>query len=107
MKKRIIIRFKRKTIDKPIVYRLARDYDLIFNILRANVFPRADSMMVLEIEGETENFNKGIDYLKGLNLDIEPIAGYKQGRIKMCALRCMYECVCSRSNLYKQGKHEG
>ena len=41
MKKRIILRFKRKTIDKPIVYRLAKDYDLVFNILRANVSPRA------------------------------------------------------------------
>ena len=91
MKKRIIIRFKRKTIDKPIVYKLARDYDLIFNILRANVFPRADSMMVQEIEGETENFNKGIDYLKGLNLDIEPI----EQDINRDESKCVHCGVCT------------
>ena len=73
MKKRIILRFKRNTIDKPIVYKLVKDYDLIFNILRANILPRAESMMVMEIEGTDENFNKGIEYLRGLNIDIEPI----------------------------------
>jgi len=73
MKKRIILRFKKNTIDKPIVYRLVKDYDLIFNILRANILPRAESMMVMEIEGTEENFHKGIAYLRGLNIDTEPM----------------------------------
>lgn len=73
MKKRIILRFKRKTIDKPIVYRLAKDYDLVFNILRANVSPRAESMMVMEIEGEESRFAEGMEYLQGLGLSVEPI----------------------------------
>ncbi|MCX5815952.1 MAG: 4Fe-4S dicluster domain-containing protein [Proteobacteria bacterium] len=91
MKKRIIIRFKRKTIDKPIVYRLAKDYDLIFTILRANVSPRADSMMVLEIEGADENFQKGIEYLKDMNLDIEPI----EQDINRDESRCVHCGVCT------------
>lgn len=91
MKKRIIIRFKRKTIDKPIVYRLVKDYDLVFNILRANVFPRADSMMVLEIEGADENFRKGMEYLKDMNLDIEPI----EQDINRDASRCVHCGVCT------------
>lgn len=73
MKKRIVVRFKKNTVDKPIVYRLVKDYDLVFNILRANVSPRAESMLVMEIEGSEENYQSGIDYLKGLSLDIEPI----------------------------------
>jgi len=91
MKKRIIIRFKRKTIDKPIVYKLVKDYDLTFNILRASVFPRADSMMVLEIEGADENFQKGIEYLKDMNLDIEPI----EQDINRDESRCVHCGVCT------------
>jgi ferredoxin len=91
MKKRIIIRFKKKTIDKPIVYRLVKDYDLTFNILRASVFPRADSMMVLEIEGADENFQKGIEYLKDMNLDIEPI----EQDINRDESRCVHCGVCT------------
>jgi ferredoxin len=73
MKKRVILRFKRNTIDKPIVFRLVKDYDLIFNILRANVSPKAESMMVMEIEGEEANFTRGMEYLKEANIGIEPI----------------------------------
>ena len=65
MKKRIILRFKKNTIDKPIVYRLAKDFNLVYNILRANVSPRAESMMVMEVEGEEADFAKGIEYLSG------------------------------------------
>ena len=73
MKKRIILRFKRKTIDKPIVYRLAKDFDLVYNILRANVSPRAESMMVMEIEGDEGRFAEGMEYLRGFDVAVEPI----------------------------------
>ena len=100
MKKRIIIRFKRKTIDKPIVYRLVKDYDLVFNILRANVFPRADSMMVLEIEGSDENFHKGIEYLKDMNLDIEPIEQDIKRDESMCVHCGVCTSVCAPEAMY-------
>jgi L-aspartate semialdehyde sulfurtransferase ferredoxin len=91
MKKRFIIRFKRNTIDKPIVYKLAKEYDLVFNILRANVSPKADSMMVLEIEGEKENFEKGTRYLKDMGLDLEPI----EQDISRDEQKCVHCGVCT------------
>jgi len=91
MKKRIILRFKKNTIDKPIVYKLVKDYDLIFNILRANILPRAESMMVMEIEGTEENFQKGIAYLRGLNIDTEPM----EQDINRDEGRCVHCGVCT------------
>ena len=91
MKKRIILRFKRNTLDKPIVYKLARDYDLVFNILRANVSPRAESMMVLEIEGTEEGFRNGLDYLESLNIDTEPI----EQDIQRDESKCVHCGVCT------------
>lgn len=73
MKKRIILRFQRNDIDKPIVYRLGKDFELVYTILRANVSPRAESMMVLEVEGEENNFDKGIAYLQEIGVTIENI----------------------------------
>lgn len=91
MKKRILIRFKRNTIDKPIVYRLAKDYNLIFNILRAHVYPKAESIMVLEIEGEESDFEKGMEYLRSKNLQIELIAQ----NIKKDEDRCVHCGMCT------------
>jgi len=91
MKKRIILRFKRNTIDKHIVYKLVKDYELIFNILRANILPRAESMMVMEIEGTEENFNKGIEYLRGLSIDTTPI----EQDINRDEERCVHCGVCT------------
>ena len=91
MKKRVILRFKRNTIDKPIVYRLVKDYDLIFNILRANVSPKAESMMVMEIEGEEANFTRGMEYLKEANIGIEPI----EQDINRDEERCVHCGLCT------------
>ena len=38
--KRIVLHFTKEIWDKPIVYRLVKEYNLIFNILKANVLPR-------------------------------------------------------------------
>jgi len=91
MKKRVVLRFKKSTVDKPVVYRLAKDFDLIFNILRASVSPRAESVMVLEIEGKEENFQKGLEYLKNMRLDIEPI----EQDINRDGSRCVHCGVCA------------
>ena len=100
MKKRIILRFKRNTIDKPIVYKLVKDYGLIFNILRANILPRAESMMVMEIEGTEENFNKGIDYLRELNIDTEPMEHDINRDDERCVHCGVCTSVCAPNALY-------
>jgi ferredoxin len=91
MKKRVILRFKRNTIDKPIVYRLVKDYDLVFNILRANISPKAESMMVMEIEGDEANFAKGMEYLTQANIGIEPI----EQDINRDEERCVHCGLCT------------
>jgi ferredoxin len=91
MKKRIILRFKKDTIDKPIVYRLVKDFNLVFNILRANISPKAESMMVIEVEGTETNFKKGMKYLTGLDIDTEPM----EQDINRDETKCVHCGVCT------------
>ncbi len=70
---KIVLRYGKKNWDKPIVYRLAKDYDLVFNILKASVFPRQESVMVLELSGTEENYQRGIEYLISKGITVEPI----------------------------------
>jgi len=99
MKKRIVLRFKKNTIDKPIVYRLAKDFDLVYNILRANVSPRAESMMAMEIEGDEANFARGIEYLKEWNISIESIGQDINRNEERCVHCGMCTAVCATQAL--------
>ena len=73
MKKKIVLHFSREIWDKPIIYRLIKDYNLIPNILKANVLPKRESFMVLELDGEQIDCRAGIQYLKDSGVTIEPI----------------------------------
>ena len=58
--KRIVLKFPHKLVDQPIVYRIVKDFNLEFNILKASVTPREEGLMVLEIKGENRNLEKAL-----------------------------------------------
>ncbi len=72
--KRIVLHFPHRLVDQPIVYRLVKDFDLQFNILKAYVTPREEGLMILELTGEDENYNKGIKYLEDCGVRIQPLS---------------------------------
>jgi len=67
----LILRFDKTEVQKPVVCYLARDYDLIFNILNAAVLPRKEGIMVLEISGTRKNYREGVKYLKDQGVHVE------------------------------------
>lgn len=72
--KRIVLHFPSRLVDQPIVYKLVKDFDLQFNILKAYVTPQEEGLMVFELIGEEENFNKGIEYLTSCGVRIQPLS---------------------------------
>lgn len=72
--KKIVLIFPKSLVDKPIVYKLIKEHDLSFNILKANITPEEEGHMVLELIGDKSNVEKGIDYLKAQGVKIEPFS---------------------------------
>jgi ferredoxin len=72
--KRIVLHFPHRLVDQPIVYKLVKDYDLRFNILKAYVTPQEEGLMVLELTGKEESFNKGTEYLESCGVKIQPLS---------------------------------
>ena len=72
--KRIVLHFPKRLVDRPIVYRLVKEYDLEFNILKAFFTPEEEGLMVLEITGKQENYDKGIRYLTKSGLRIQSLS---------------------------------
>ena len=69
----LILRFPREIVDKPIIYNLVRDYSLDFNILKAQIFPRKEGMLVMELRGSDDDFEKGVTYLEQVGVQVEPV----------------------------------
>ena len=61
--RRIVLHFPPHVTGQPVVYRLARDFDLSFNLLKASVSPGEEGLLIMELSGDQENYDKGIEYL--------------------------------------------
>lgn len=72
--KRVVLHFPRKLVDQPIMCRLARDYSIDFNILKAAVTPNEEGVLVVELSGEESNFDKGNEYLAQTGVAIQPLS---------------------------------
>ncbi len=68
---KIVLRFSAETADKPIIYRLVKDYDLIINILKASINPHMEGTMVLELSGE--RYKDGIAFLRKQGISVQPL----------------------------------
>ena len=72
--KRIVLRFPRRLVDRPIIYRLVKDYDLEFNILKASVTPEEEGLLVLELKGAQKEYDKGIRFLLKTGVNIQSLS---------------------------------
>lgn len=69
-----ILRFPKDTTDKPFIYNLVKKYDVESNILKADIFPHREGMMVVELKGVKQNVKEGLDYLKRFGVRVERLA---------------------------------
>ncbi|MDD5432588.1 MAG: NIL domain-containing protein [Candidatus Omnitrophica bacterium] len=72
--KRIVLHFPRRLVDQPIVYKLVKEYDLRFNILKASVTPQEEGLMVLELSGKKESFEEAMKYLASCGVNVQPLS---------------------------------
>lgn len=72
--KRIVLHFPHRLVDQPIVYKLVKEYNLEFNILKAYVTPREEGLMVLELSGQKADYERGIKYLTSCGVKIQPLS---------------------------------
>ncbi len=69
----LVLRFPREIVDQPIITNLVRNYNLTFNILKAQIFPRKEGMLVMELRGGAEDFQDGVRYLEEMGVLVEPV----------------------------------
>jgi ABC-type methionine transport system ATPase subunit len=74
MRKRVKLTFPQHLIREPVIFSMAKKYDIMPNIRRARVTENVGEM-ILELEGESENIEKGIKSLRQQGVDVELVEG--------------------------------
>lgn len=95
-----VLRFPKDTSDKPFIYNLVKKYDIESNILKANIFPHKEGMMVLELRGTKGNVKEGLEYLKSFGVRVERLAAGISRDEHKCFQCGACTGVCSSNALY-------
>ncbi len=74
MKVRVKLTFPQHLIKEPVLFTMAKKYDVMPNIRRARVTETVGEM-VLELEGEEDNLNKGLQSLRDQGVIVEYVEG--------------------------------
>lgn len=72
MKQKVRLVFPKHLIREPVIFTMAKKYDVMPNISRARVTDTVGEM-VLELEGTEEGVGKGIQSLKDQGIVVENI----------------------------------
>ncbi len=70
----IVLSFDQSTAQGSWMCRLARNFDVEFNITKANVSSKREGSMVLDLKGTKENCDKAIAFLTENNIGVVPVA---------------------------------
>ena len=61
-------------ITQPVIYDLGQNFRLVTNIRRADV--REDmGWVILELEGEEEEIERGLDWVNSIGVRVDPVSG--------------------------------
>ena len=75
MKKRVSLRFPRNVVQMPVTYKLAKEFNIAANIIRAQVAPNQVGKLVVELSGDIDQLEEAIDWMKTNNIAVELTTG--------------------------------
>ncbi|PSN16311.1 ferredoxin [filamentous cyanobacterium CCT1] len=75
MKKRVKLIFPKRSVHMPITYRLAKDFNIAANIIRAQVAPNQVGTLVVELSGDIDQLNDAIDWLEVQGIEVSGASG--------------------------------
>jgi ferredoxin len=85
--KKLMLFFPRCECEKPIIYHLVKDHNLIVNVYRAKVTPEEEGYLVLDVTGTEADIQQGMAFVKTFNVSIN-YTGKGVTRDEDCCTHC-------------------
>jgi L-aspartate semialdehyde sulfurtransferase ferredoxin len=104
---KLMLKFHTKIINKPIVYHIVKDFNLEFNILRAEITSDLEGKMIIEIKGQKDKIadckafleREGVELAeaaRGIILDNEACVN-----CGLCVSLCMGKALYLKKDTYE------
>jgi L-aspartate semialdehyde sulfurtransferase ferredoxin len=71
-KQRVKFTFVQELIKEPIIWKLAKEFDVVTNIRRADVQDDR-GWVILEIEGERDEIERSLEWVEQQGVRIDPV----------------------------------
>ena len=81
---KVILRIPADMVDRPVICQMSRQYDVIFNILKAEVTEKEDGLLILGLTGRRAAVAQAIEYLRGQGVTVERLGGRTTLRKNLC-----------------------
>jgi ferredoxin len=69
----MVLRFPSDTVNEPITYTLIKEYDVLINILNADITHGREGNLLIEMIGQKANVNEAVIYLESKQVEISPV----------------------------------
>ena len=73
-RRRIKLIFSPSLVKEPVIYQLGHQFEIVTNLRRADV-TRDQGWVLLEMTGETDELDRGVEYLESRGVKVEPAEG--------------------------------
>lgn len=73
-RKQVTLIFPQHLIKEPVIYMMAKEYDIVPNIRRARVNESVGEV-TLELEGSEDGLKKAVVFLEKKGIKVEPVVG--------------------------------
>jgi ABC-type methionine transport system ATPase subunit len=72
MKEALNLTFPQNLIKEPVIHRMSKKFDVVFNLRRAKITDKIGEI-VLELEGSEDVLKQAEEYLRSQGLKVQPI----------------------------------
>ncbi|MBE9078359.1 4Fe-4S binding protein [Romeria aff. gracilis LEGE 07310] len=74
MKKRLTLTFPKRSVHMPITYRLAKDFNVAANIIRAQVAPNQVGKLVVELSGDIDQLDEAMEWMRDQGIGVSLVS---------------------------------
>ncbi len=68
--KKLMLFFPKCECEKPIIYHLVKDHDLLVNVYRAKVTPEEEGYLVLDVTGSEEDIARAMEFVNTFDVTV-------------------------------------